>query len=90
MILEETNMKLDQSFDTALKTPVSISRGSDRFILMSENEYLNLKDALLSLQRNLKSMLDIRSGECATASTPEEIEELINGIFNQSKSKRYK
>jgi hypothetical protein len=90
MNLEETKMKLDQSFDTALNTPVSISRGSDRFVLMSENEYLNLKDALLSLQRNLKSMLDIRSGECDTASTPEEIEELINGIFNQSKSKRYK
>lgn len=58
--------KLSEFFDVAVKKPVAIARGSDRFVLMNENEYLNLKDEVLSLQRNLISMLEVRSGKSET------------------------
>lgn len=50
--------KLSEFFDLATKKPVAIARGNDRFVLMNEEEYLNLKDEVLSLQRNLISLLD--------------------------------
>jgi PHD/YefM family antitoxin component YafN of YafNO toxin-antitoxin module len=54
---KEFREKLSQFFDTAIEKPVAINRGKDRFVLMSENEYLGLKDELVSLQRNLISLL---------------------------------
>lgn len=50
--------KLSNFFDIALKKTVSISRGKDRFVLMNENEYLDLRDEVLSLQRNLIALLE--------------------------------
>ncbi len=50
--------KLSNFFDIALKKTVSISRGKDRFVLMNESEYLDLRDEVLSLQRNLIALLD--------------------------------
>jgi PHD/YefM family antitoxin component YafN of YafNO toxin-antitoxin module len=58
--------KLSEFFDVAVKKPVAIARGGDRFVLMNENEYLNLKDEVLLLQRNLISMLEVRSGKSET------------------------
>lgn len=50
--------KLSSFFDVALKKTVSISRGTDRFVLVNEAEYLDLKDEVLSLQRNLIALLE--------------------------------
>ncbi len=64
--------KLSEFFDLAIKKPVSIARGNDRFVLMNEEEYTKLKEEVLSLQRNLISMLEVRSGQSETIDNPEE------------------
>lgn len=63
--------KLSEFFDLAIKKPVSIARGNDRFVLMNEEQYTQLKEEILSLQRNLISMLDVRSGQSETINHPD-------------------
>ena len=77
VLIDNTNSrtfttKLSDFFDIVAKKHVAIARGSDRFVLMNENEYLNLKDEVLSLQRNLISMLEVRSGKSETFTNSEE------------------
>lgn len=79
--------KLSEFFDIAAKKPVAIARGSDRFVLMNENEYLNLKDEVLSLQRNLISMLEVRSGKSEASSNSEEFSEIFDNISAKIKKK---
>jgi PHD/YefM family antitoxin component YafN of YafNO toxin-antitoxin module len=59
--------KLSEFFDKAIKKPISIARGSDRFVLMNEEEYLALKEEVLSLQRNLLAMLDVRTANAKSS-----------------------
>ena len=80
--------KLSEFFDIATKKPVAIARGSDRFVLMNENEYLNLKDEVLSLQRNLISMLEVRSGKSEEFTNSEEhFGEIFDNISAKAKKK---
>lgn len=80
--------KLSEFFDMAAKKPVAIARGSDRFVLMNEEEYLNLKDEVLSLQRNLISMLEVRSGKSETFTNSEEhFGEIFDNISAKVKKK---
>ncbi len=64
--------KLSEFFNAAIKKPVSIIRGGDRFILLNEEEYLNLKDEVASLQRSLLAMLEIRDRKKTSISNPNE------------------
>ena len=57
------------------------------FVLMNENEYLNLKDEVLSLQRNLISMLEVRSGKSETSLNSEEFSEIFDNISAKVKKK---
>ena len=77
--------KLSEFFDHAIKKPVSISRGTDRFVLMNEKEYLDLKDEVMSLQRNLLSVLDLRN-EKTEAFT--DAEEHLSKVFDKIKAKK--
>ncbi len=63
--------KLSEFFDKAVDAPVAVTRGTERFILMNEEEYLSLKDEVMSLQRNLLSVLDVRSGNSESFEDPE-------------------
>jgi hypothetical protein len=55
---------------------------------MNENEYLNLKDEVLSLQRNLISMLEVRSGKSATFTNSEKhFAEIFDNISAKVKKK---
>jgi PHD/YefM family antitoxin component YafN of YafNO toxin-antitoxin module len=76
--------KLSEYFDRALKKPIAISRGTDRFVLMSEKEYLDLKDEVMSLQRNLLSVLDLRSEKTETFT---DVDEHFSTVFDKSKAK---
>lgn len=80
--------KLSEFFDMASKKPVAIARGGDRFVLMNEEEYLNLKDEVLSLQRNLISMLEVRGGKSETFTNVEEgFGEIFDNISAKVKKK---
>lgn len=79
--------KLSEFFDKAMKKPVSIARGSDRFVLMSEEEYLNLKDEVLSLQRNLISMLEVRGGKSENFNSKEQLSEMLDSVSAKVKKK---
>ncbi len=72
--------KLSEFFDKALKGPISIARGNDRFILVEESEYLNLKDEVLSLQKNLISMLQVHEGDSKSF---DDVESGINSMFDE-------
>jgi len=77
--------KLSEFFDHAIKNPVSISRGTDRFVLMNEKEYIDLKDEVMSLQRNLLSVLDIRNEKTEAFI---DVEEHISKVFDKIKAKK--
>jgi PHD/YefM family antitoxin component YafN of YafNO toxin-antitoxin module len=81
--------KLSEFFDMALKKPVAIARGTDRFILMNEEEYLKLKDEVLSLQRNLLAALEVQEGKFIRSETPESFEKLFNDTSTKVR-KKYK
>ena len=44
-------------FDKAKGAPLAINRANDRFVLMSESEYVRLKEELMNLQKSLISAL---------------------------------
>lgn len=79
--------RLGESFDEALRKPVSVTRGSDRFILMNEEEYLNLKDEVLSLRKNLFSVLQVVDGKAQSFNNSEEG---INRLFDELSKEREK
>lgn len=86
--------KLSEYFDKALKEPVSIIRGNDRFILLDESKYVELKDEVISLQKNLIGMLQVQEGksekfanlEDGVASLLEEIAKERNSSEKKKKS----
>lgn len=85
--------KLSEYFDLAIKKPISIARGSDRFILMNESEYLDLKDEVLSLQRNLISLLEVRSGKSDSIRNPQEFfsktfNDVLDNVKKNPKAKK--
>lgn len=77
--------KLSEFFDKAISKPVAISRGSERFVLMNESEYLDLKDEVLSLQRNLLAMLQKNEGKAKTFGNSDEA---INSLFDEIDEER--
>ena len=79
--------KLSEYFNLAARKPISIARGTDRFVLMNESEYLNLKDEVLSLQRNLISLLEVRAGKSEPIENPKEF---FTKIFDETSSKSRK
>ena len=79
--------KLSEFFDMAVKKPVAIARGTDRFILMNEEEYLNLKDEVLSLQRNLLAALEVREGKFVTTENPAAFEKLFDDTSDKVRKK---
>lgn len=75
--------KLSDFFNIALKKTVSISRGKDRFVLMNESEYLDLRDEVLTLQRNLISLLDSPDKR----ETIEDADKFFTREFEQNRAK---
>jgi PHD/YefM family antitoxin component YafN of YafNO toxin-antitoxin module len=88
MAAETTNSKdfrekLSSYFDIAKEKPVAVTRGKDRFVLMSESEYLDLQDEVLALQRNLLSLLSNNSNKEIVVDS----EQFFSDIFNKSNLK---
>lgn len=71
----------------AVKKPVAIARGTDRFILMNEEEYLKLKDEVLSLQRNLLAALEVQEGKFVRSENPESFEKLFDDTSDKVRKK---
>jgi hypothetical protein len=96
LMAESTNSrnfrtKLSEFFDKAIKKPIAIARGNDRFILVNENEYLALKDEVLSLQKNLIAMLQVNEGKAKTFDNVEEgFDSLFDELAEESYSKEVK
>ena len=54
---------LSYFFDKAASEAVAINRGQDRYVLLSESEFLKMREELMVLQRSLISSLQIQNGE---------------------------
>jgi hypothetical protein len=50
---------LKHFFDLAGKNPIAINRGSQRYVLMSENEFVKMKEEVFNLQKSLISTLQM-------------------------------
>ncbi len=50
-------------FNKALEEPVAINRGQDRYVLLSEDEFLKMQQEIFNLQRSLISSLQIQNGD---------------------------
>jgi hypothetical protein len=51
--------------DLAIENPVAINRATERYVLMSENEFVKMKEEIMNLQKSLISSLQIQNGEGA-------------------------
>ncbi|HAZ14218.1 MAG: hypothetical protein A2X86_22420 [Bdellovibrionales bacterium GWA2_49_15] len=71
---QETNMaestttrsfreNLKHFFDLAKENPIAINRGAERFVLLSENEFVKMKEEVMNLQKSLISTLQHLSGQ---------------------------
>jgi PHD/YefM family antitoxin component YafN of YafNO toxin-antitoxin module len=56
---------LKHFFDLARKKPIAINRGTERYVLMSENEFVKMKEEVMNLQKSLISTLQHLNGETA-------------------------
>ena len=50
-------------FDKAADEPVAINRKNDRFVLMSEGDFLKMQQEISNLQKSLISSLQIQSSD---------------------------
>lgn len=78
--------KLSEFFDKARKSPIAITRGNDRYILVNEEEYLSLKDEVMSLQKNLISMMQVNEGNSKSFNNAEES---FDSLFDEIKKEKY-
>lgn len=74
------NLRQNLSFylDKAKEETVAINRGQDRFVLMSEDEFLKLKEEISNLQKGLISSLQIQNGEGENLNLDEKQDSLLN------------
>jgi PHD/YefM family antitoxin component YafN of YafNO toxin-antitoxin module len=56
---------LKHFFDLARKNPIAVNRGTERYVLMSENEFMKMKEEVMNLQKSLISTLQHLNGETA-------------------------
>lgn len=54
---------LKHFFDLARKSPIAINRGAERYVLLSESEYVKIKEEVMNLQKSLISALQHMNGE---------------------------
>lgn len=54
---------LKHFFDLAKKSPIAINRGPERYVLMSETEFVKMKEEVMNLQKSLISSLQHLAGE---------------------------
>ena len=67
-------------FDLASKNPIAVNRGAERFIIMSGDEYLKMKEEVMNLQKSLISNLQHQNNQTALRVDPsinEEDDELL-------------
>jgi|GEM_PF-2982845 len=87
---------LKHFFDLARKNPIAINRGTERYILMSENEFAKMKEEVMNLQKSLISMLGMLNGDKGAeySDTNHHYDELLEQLLNEEekieKSKRKK
>jgi PHD/YefM family antitoxin component YafN of YafNO toxin-antitoxin module len=48
---------LKHFFDLAKENPIAINRGAERYVLMSEGEFVKMKEEVMNLQKSLISTL---------------------------------
>lgn len=75
---------MNKIFEKAKNTPIKINKDNKSYILMNEKEYLDLNDELLSLRKNLKSLLNIVEGKSKTYTSAEEC---VNELFKELNKK---
>lgn len=71
---------MNEIFEKAKHKPVKINKDNKSYVLMNEKKYLDLNDELLSLRKNLKSLLNVIDGKSKTYTSAEEC---INEIFKE-------
>ena len=54
---------LKHFFDLANENPIAINRGAERYVLLSENEFVKMKEEVMNLQKGLISALQIQNRE---------------------------
>ena len=57
-------------FDLARKNPIAVNRGAERFIIMSEDEFLKMKEEVMNLQKSLISNLQHQNNQAALRVDP--------------------
>lgn len=72
---------LKHFFDIAKEKPVAINRGSERYVLLSENDYVQMKEELMNLQKSLISFLQTSYDGGATEYT--DVEEHHEGLLKE-------
>lgn len=72
---------LKHFFDLAHENPIAINRGAERYVLMSENEFVKLKEEVMNLQKSLISTLQMLHEGGGTEYT--DVEEHHGGLLDE-------
>ena len=75
-------------FDLARKNPIAVNRGAERFIIMSEDEFLKMKEEVMNLQKSLISNLQHQNNQTTLTVDPhinEEDDELLKEYTSKYK-----
>ena len=54
---QDLRENFENYFELAKKNPIAINRGSDRYVLLSESEFVKMKEESMNLQKSLISTL---------------------------------
>lgn len=76
---ETENFKnnLEKYFDMARTKPVAINRDEERYILLHEKEYLQMREEVSNLQKSLISALQVQNGEYEEINPNEKKDKLL-------------
>ena len=76
---------LKHFFDLARKNPIAVNRGTERYVLMSENEFVKMKEEVMNLHKSLISTLQTLHEGGATEYTDVEShhDDLLNEILSE-------
>ena len=76
-------------FDLAHEEPVVINRGEDRYVLLHEDEFAQMKEEVSNLQKSLISALQNQNAEGEVVSdSDEESNAFLKEFLNKNKSRK--
>ena len=76
---------LKHYFDLARENPIAVNRGSERYVLLSEKEFVKMKEEVMNLQKSLISTMRTLhdGGEVECTDVDEHHKQILSDVLNE-------